>query len=1571
VNNPTHIPNFNKNHRYITRSNKNRIHKDVKAVSEAIGTILLLAIAIVLAGAVAVWAHSLDMPEVGRNVDLSSSVDQNVVVIHHMGGEILDEEDTLITIVIDGVAYYHYNFEDSENTDLDDGLWEMGDKWTKDMSVEISSYTDPKIEVYVRDTKTDEILLVDTIKEGSILDYPDLAVSADDIEFEFQDEVPIIGRWINITATVWNVGNIPAKNAIIRFFDDDVVLKRGTQTYQVLNISNSPGNNYASTWVNFTTGYWGKRTITIKVYTSLTELNYRNNYASTDLYVEPILPSLHGPDLEVSNYDILLSNSNPVHGDKLQITVVVHNAGDRDIPAGTMINVNIHDDKGFLDRNYKFSIGLTSGLNHPCNFGIWEASPGGISIITVEVDTEDAVLETEEQNNNASRALQIMQTILVVDDDDTTTGEFDVFEELTTNLDASAVNYKWVKSEDENGLPDYSIGQYPLKNFDIIIWLTGYETSNTLTANNIDDLKSSLNNGTSLWLIGQDILMDLTTKFGDKDGLSEPGEFTYDYLGVEDYNKMGTNMLLEGIDGDPITNGLNLNTSDIVESEDRGILLKPRTPGTSDEIAGILKNDTTILGKGWNTSLRYYNATHGFKVVFFAWEFAGVNNIIDRVNTTYHVLKWLNWSISVGKDFAVSSEEFSSESPKFMDKLTIKATIRNNGPLPGDNVRVMFYVTGPNGDEDPIPNHPDSKDNPQIVYVPGDGGEITVSKDWLAVSVGQHNFRVMVDPYNEVEEVSEENNDVEYSNLFVTELFIRYNILVVDDDNSTNNALSGNGANVTQNMTNALDFLGYDYDLYVVPGGFTPEQGPNVTFMKFYNTVIWLTGNTSIDTLKQADQENLTAYLQGDYYEAQFLGETRVNFWLISQDLLDDLETPGKLMTPKNPFVTDILHITNYSTDAGLPSEIEGLKYDPITHGLDYPINANAFNDTSDLIVPDESEGAAGIFYQDSGQTKYNALRYNGSKYNLIFFPWDFSFVDNPSDYGGGGQYAYDVWDTPGLETNQAELVYLAFHWLKYPETRIELRTCQIDIELSDENPMLGNSYIFHTDVYNLGLNETSAIIRFFDGDTLMATNSLYIPADSNSTVEVIWIPLFAGARTITILVDYEDAVSEIFDNLNNQATSENLKVYFFHDDLEDGANNWYHDSTIININGESPLDFLTAPVYTNIEDTFEISSGFEMNKTEYHSYNASFHASEPFNKSARSVSQPRAGVQTKYIETNSFSLVNISSAILSFYHKYDIKLEQNGVLVRIGTFNQSSGNWEFKYMMPLQVYNSNLDFNYTIYDDYGQEMRWCWNGVSDSGTFDWEFAEFDLGAFIGEPMVKINFTFYIISPRISAGGNFGWWLDDIVVKVTRNNEDPITSDAADQWELTSTDAHSGSYCWWNHNATSSKFSGGIDNSLYTRPIDLTNANDATLSAYFKFNINKTTSQPPDGFRVEISDDNGLTWHQLNIGIRTSWGVSGNESDLEDGMADGKSYTGLDVYGDDTVQDYWIEANTLTRLKCNLTSWRGSIVMLRFRMVTASDDNPDFGGNHIENSAVGFGGLYIDDILIVGSSLLN
>jgi hypothetical protein len=340
---------------------------------------------------------------------------------------------------------------------------------------------------------------------------------------------------------------------------------------------------------------------------------------------------------------------------------------------------------------------------------------------------------------------------------------------------------------------------------------------------------------------------------------------------------------------------------------------------------------------------------------------------------------------------------------------------------------------------------------------------------------------------------------------------------------------------------------------------------------------------------------------------------------------------------------------------------------------------------------------------------------------------------------------------------------------------------------------------------------------------------------------------------------------------------------------------------------------------------------------------------------------QPSIDAGDRYLTTYTFNLENTSQAKAVFYHKYNLMLGINGVVVMVGTPN-STGNYSYEYTNPKQPYTGNFDLGKNRYDDYGNVMRWCWNGVSRSNLYDWEYVEVPLDNWTGLSEVRVRILFM----WSNWGRNGGYMIDDFEIRVQHDDDVPVGTNDSDQWQLTSSDSYSGNYCWWNGDPTSTYFNDGMDNSLITRSIDMTNARNATLSAYLKFNINTAAGRPPDGFRVEISSDNGVTWDAANLGVRAAWGVSGNGTDADDGVPnDGKSYTGLNVGSN------WVEAGSLTRLNCDLTGWAGKVIQLRFRVVTASDANKYFGAKHYQSSTVGFGGFYVDDVVIHGFSLLE
>jgi hypothetical protein len=354
----------------------------------------------------------------------------------------------------------------------------------------------------------------------------------------------------------------------------------------------------------------------------------------------------------------------------------------------------------------------------------------------------------------------------------------------------------------------------------------------------------------------------------------------------------------------------------------------------------------------------------------------------------------------------------------------------------------------------------------------------------------------------------------------------------------------------------------------------------------------------------------------------------------------------------------------------------------------------------------------------------------------------------------------------------------------------------------------------------------------------------------------------------------------------------------------------------------------------------------------------------------------PPGDNSNKTAVTKAMNLTNLESATLSFWHKYNIVPGANGGVLLVGFKDSAAGAYKWRYVVPSSAYTGNLRLNLTAAektgrtDDMGTYMQWGWNGVSGRGTFAWEKVSVDLIPWVNatsvvdpayDPLssVRVKFQYY----QYGGGTGYGWYLDDVKVSVSRDDADAVDQSSADVWQTVTTADRNGANttAWWNGDVTTGFMKKGVDNSLICGPIDLTNARNATLGAYFKFNINTKDGAPPDGFRVEVSRDNGITWSAINLGVRAAWNVSGVEPDNNDGKVDGKSYTGIDS------GNYWVSAGSLTRLNVDLSSFTGSAIMLRFRAVTNS--NPLYLA--YKSPTVGFGGFFIDDVTVTGNTILG
>jgi len=359
---------------------------------------------------------------------------------------------------------------------------------------------------------------------------------------------------------------------------------------------------------------------------------------------------------------------------------------------------------------------------------------------------------------------------------------------------------------------------------------------------------------------------------------------------------------------------------------------------------------------------------------------------------------------------------------------------------------------------------------------------------------------------------------------------------------------------------------------------------------------------------------------------------------------------------------------------------------------------------------------------------------------------------------------------------------------------------------------------------------------------------------------------------------------------------------------------------------------------------------------------------------------------------TKTLNLDNLSSAKLSFWHKFNIVAGANGGFLQIGYKDpgvDGVDDWDWKYLIPANAYTGNLRASTVVSDDFGQRIYWCWNGLSGSGQFTWDHVTVNLldsvlEAYRDEVRIKFNYT------QFGGGTGVGWYLDDVNVVVSRGDNSTIDATTKDIWNLENVNttygwagANSGLHAWSNIDPVTGKMKPGIDNYLATTPIDLSSAKTAYLSAYFKFNMNYAGGSPPDGFRVEVSSDNGIGWTSINLGVRSAWGISGTEADAEDGEVDSKAYTGLtDSYypGNPTYDasddNYWVEAGSLSRLNLDLSSWSGNQILIRFRVVTNNLDPFIYPHDNNHNYAFPdpldeFGGFFIDDVQVFGETIFG
>ncbi|MFO7618833.1 MAG: CARDB domain-containing protein [Thermoplasmata archaeon] len=1164
---------------------KRRIVWDRGGVSEVIGTILTLSITVVLFSSIILMVNQFPAPGDNVYTDFTATIEPwnnwttgAYIHITNTGGLVMTDEWALIVITIDSETYsldtkgemdelkYGLGPEVPGHRGYDNGdaNWDTGERWTFPRNA-TDIKQDSAVSAIILDKGKNALVwsakiqgagnrfgpIISNIRADSDLD----SIRLDPIQF---------GRTFYIFADIYDPdGDLDYASVSV-----DLSSITLSPTIAMYHMGNGVFRSDSLMAPNAGTVPIGYHIAIVHAFDDDTPVMHSRAAGRIAVGLD-----LKGqPNLVINERNMRISTEMPTNHQAVSLIVTVMNYGGW--CNGTLALFDIIDPvanpNGKEISNQSFII--SDGPDQVTRTIAWEISPGGKHILKI-VALPVLAVDADPSDNIGYINLTVMPTILLVDDDNQGTdfSPKDTASYMKGALDSCDFKYDVYTVGSGKDGPRYNTSDKKMTDYDVIIWMTGYETESLLTSADRQNLEyfltdeMNIGKAGSLWLIGQYLLNDSASADFFNHQIKVIGKFgSLDGPGSE----------LKGIAGNPVSNEWNSTTIPLHNMTKWLPDHKFSWEILVDSVAEVTFNQN-LMDPAYGHALNYENEALDSRIVFFPWEFSRIEDTSNQAQVAYKVLNWLgNVNIRTGNDLAVSEQTLEPPFVFFNQKVTVTAVIRNNGPDDLDTQAGLFI----NGGNEPIVWN-------GTVSVPGNGGTATVTGTWAADRLGTHTLKWRVDPNNLIQETNEFNNEVP-SHVHSGEVFVEFRILVVDDDSSDNNG--GGFVNDTALLTESLMRLGYKFESDGVENApFVVDEdrgGPSIDYLKNYSAVFWVCGNSTAG-LNDTEAENLRSYLLN--YSGRL--------WLSGDDLFNYTG-----LSPENrSLFLDVLGISNVTYNQGVYGTLRGLDNSPISHGMNISIANNPF---VDVLRPNVTVGASGVLYQSYVAKAFAAVMHNSSGYHAIAFGFSLGTLNGTDRKYVAGSNATD------------ELTFMLLRWMGRPETRNELRITERDYFLNDWHPQIGNAYVLRARVHNVGSNQANFLVRFMDGDVQIGSDTISVSPGAMTSAEIIWRPLFAGLRNINVFADPVGDVDEVFQWFNNNISFQ-IYVYFFWDDMESGSGKWTHSSTIININGEGPLDYYSplTTVHTGISQGWNqtLSYGVEtVTKTAY-SYPNSFYMKE------------------------------------------------------------------------------------------------------------------------------------------------------------------------------------------------------------------------------------------------------------------------------------------------------------------------------------------------------------------------
>jgi FlaG/FlaF family flagellin (archaellin) len=1126
---------------------------DSRGVSEVIGTILTLSLTVLLFSSIIAFVGRFPSPNKNTFTSFTGTVRPSQswangaeVIIVHEGGKMLDAATTNILLTVDGNTTVR-TVSTGANTwfNSTDSIWEPGEAWTVHLLVgQLPNGASSSIQASVVDAARNTLVWSSNLLGGGNPYAPIIMDGYADSDLTTARRDPI--------------QNGQLFTFFVRITDPNGDLNTATATVDLarLGLGASEPLNYAGESLFKATVTMGN-TPTSPGYYPVTVRASDLAAHSVSKVILVVLGAEIGQVPNIVVEELVFSPDNPVNGDTINMRVKISNVG----LGNATIRLRVWD-RGAVVTGCDIGVNIGGSPDQWIQEFVWRgAGPGGTHTVNVTADVTSPVPDFDTSDNWLVERLTISPRILLVDDDSHSDGSYlDTARFIRESLACGGFEYDFTSISSGDG-PTYSGGSIQLKTYDVVIWNTGYETQNTLRANDQLNLIKYLDDTGSLWMVGQGYLAD--------PGLNPSFIMNYLHLASATPMASGPSDPLVGNPAHPVASNWSapadwIDVTTRVTGKGNSWSLIP-APGA------VSMFDITGL---FSDAVSHENATAGVRVVTFPWDFSRITDLSVQAEVAYSIILWLGELAEKDVvDFALSGQTITPSTVYYKETVTISAWIRNNGDESG-NVSVDVTLDG----------NPQALSYNSSVFVDANGGKALYTWTWVADLAGRHTLVVRVDPNDDIVE-SNENNNKAAGYVTSSTIYVLFRLLVVDDDGSVNNGgVILDASSETVLVTAALDAFDCAYSVEVIPNG---NSFPMNKTMGNYSAIIWVSGPMS-DALTVGDRAAMAIYLAA-HGRVWLQGRNAAN---ISDAL----------------FLAEYFAANGSTPNQAMPGYVDGLTDDALGHGIRYKVAAGA---RCDVVEP--TTLGVGYLLQNGAAGDALAVRHNGS-YTTVLNAFSLADLTNggweePNAGEARSELAFLILNWMGRPESRTELKV----------SRVDFLLSELHPQIGSAYVLKASIHAL------CGDNEANALVRFLDGNTTVGSDSIAVTPGGWSTAEVIWKPLATGSRVIRVQVDPLQEHDEVFEGphekwLNNNATYQ-VKVYFFYDDMQNttaSASKWSHYATLVNINSEGPLDFLPASfidVKTDVIKEWDYGAGFTTGITnttkQYHSFNESYYMEE------------------------------------------------------------------------------------------------------------------------------------------------------------------------------------------------------------------------------------------------------------------------------------------------------------------------------------------------------------------------